>query len=192
MFVVSRVDAKPANLLCSLLLILLPFHLFSLRSLTYSPFNYNLSQSVSPLFMSLNSSLSVSCFFSVSPPIYTGSSLIFIHRPISLIPLLFLLSVHQSSTASYHYTLSLPLSLSFSFFYRWDKYSYIQQSSSDREAQRNSGTSKQLLVSFPSVCSLLLCPQFTFRVTLLSEVAATVTDKKRLAGFLSSGDYCLV
>lgn len=164
-------------------------HHLSLRSRAHPPFAYYPSQSASPLFTPLNSSLPVFCFslgshlysevFNPHPLPYFSHSSIFT-LSINLPRLITLLRLLRCLCCFFSFTGGTNIET-------------VQLFSSDGEgeAQTNSGTSKHLFQSLPFLCSVVLCPQFTFRETLLSQVAATVADKK-LAGCLAFGDYSLV
>lgn len=177
-----------ANLLCS----------SSLLSSFSSPLS-EVSHSSSVCLLSLTVNISsfhllnllflYSAFLSL--PVYTPRSLIFIHCPISLI-LLFLFSVH--SILSFY---SVSSAVSVVFFLLQVGHMKISNHPAPMwrltETQGLPSTSfRHLFQSLPFLCSVLLCPQFTFRETFWSHPAATVVDKKRLAGFLAIGDYSLV
>ena len=114
---VSSSRRKASNLLCSFLfLLLLLSHLF-FSEISHSSYLclWSLSVNITSFHVSWLLFFCV-LLFSFSPQVCPPRSLIFFSRPISLILLLFLLSVHQSATVSYLYILSLPLSLLFISF----------------------------------------------------------------------------
>lgn len=140
----DRVKNKALTSLVLLLLSVSPHHLFSLRSLTHSPFTVTHTIHLFELISLFSAVLSFTF----------QSSILIISRSFSLI---YFYSLHQSFTVLYHSILSLLLSV-FSF-YRWNHFSNIQPTSSYREPPTvNSGTSKPLFQPLPFLCSAILLP----------------------------------